>query len=246
MKFNNLIKYSLVIASGIVLTSCLGINNNGNSTKTENKDSSSTITETKEDDTNVSIFNLVTKFDIKNSYGFDYSLTQKEISSGIVSNSKMIEVRLSDNLGVITEKLKSLNKDITNGQYSETTSTYYYKDSKIGYYNDSNVIDWKDSTLDEFVSVNINDFDFSNYYTSNSVQLGTYGKYSQLTLNIPSTESNSFLGVKETIKDLSFVIICTKTYDTLISFNMSYNSDLTSLEYEFKPYLSKTNINIPE
>lgn len=243
MKFNNLIKYGIIVLSGLTLTSCFS-SSVPTSSKPDNK-TSSTTGESK-DNVNESIFNLISNFDINNTYGFDYSLTQREISTNIISNSKSIEVRLNNNQGIRTDKVKSLNKDITNGQYTETTSTYYYKDNKIGYYNDANSLNWKDSNLSDFVKVSINEFDFSTYYKSNSVKLGTYGKNIQLTLNVDDSESSSFLGAKETIKNLSFVIVCTKSYDTLISFTMSYNGEFTTFEYEFKPCLTKTNIEIPD
>lgn len=242
MKFNKLIKYSLVVLSGHILTSCFS-ESLPTYSKPDNKTSSTT--DKAEDNVNESILNLVSNFDINNTYGFDYSLTQREVYTNIICNSKSIEVRLNNNQGIRTDKVKTLNKDITNGQYTETSATYYYKDNKIGYYDDSNALKWKDSNLSDFVNVSINDFDFSTYYKSNSVKLNSYGKYSQLTLNIDDSLSSSFLGTKETIKNLSFVIVCTKSYDTLISFTMSYNSKLTIFEYEFEPYLTKTNIEIP-
>ena len=218
------------------------ISTNSNNAET----TSSTIVDKRSNEEKM--IDLVNNYNVIGTNGYDYSLVQKETKSTTITNSHTIELRLDNSSinikGTKKDSIKTLSTDLSQGQYVESTTTYYYADNKLGYYVDS-TLNWKDYSLNDFVNINIADFAFEYSDLKDNISISKFGKYFVLTINIDDSQSGNFLGLKENVKNLKFEIKTNSNYDTLISFEMSYSQTLTTTEYSFTPYTSSVNITIP-
>lgn len=208
----------------------------------ENTDSSTPVNDEFKNENQ--ILSLVNNYNVDRTSGFDYSLEQK--LQNTVVNAHTISIRLNNTNGVIgyrEEYIKSLNEDITQGQFTEVESAAYYKNGKIlTLVNNSWV--WNDCDFNEFASVSISSFGF-DVTKLKDLKLSDSGKYSYLTFKIDDEDAASFLGVNAKINNLSFEIKTNSNKDKLISFTMSYSQNLTTTQFVLTPYYGSVNISIP-
>ncbi len=191
------------------------------------------------------VLSLVNNYSVTGTSGFDYSLEQK--LAGTIVNAHIIKIRLDNSTGTIGSRIeykKNLNEVISKDQYIEVSATTYYKNSKIATYINGEWI-WKNCTLNEFVSLNIDSFTF-DINSLDNLSLSTSGKYTVLSFEIDDSKAISFLGISDSVKNLSFEIKTDTIYSKLISFTMSYSQNLTSTYFSFTPYFGSVNVDIPE
>ena len=190
------------------------------------------------------ILSLVESFAVTGSSGFDYSLEQT--LGDTVVNRHTVSVRLdnSNGLGSRVEYKKNLNTDLSGEQYSELESTTYYRNGKIGA-QESGVWMWKDGTLAAFVTVNLQSFRF-DLSALRDVAFTQSGDETVLTFRIDDADAATFLGISQTVKNLSFEIRADANAERLISFEMTYAQELTTTIFRFTPYTGSVTVSVPD
>ncbi len=232
-----IIVFIFAFISLLSLSSC-NKNNGGNTSESDNTPSGETLKEEKQ------MLELVNSYVVDGTNGFDYLLEQK--LNGSVVNSHNIIVRLdnsSDVIGSRVESKKTLNEDLTQGQYTEVNATTYYKNNKIATFED-NLWKWKNCQFREFASVNISSFSF-DANNLKELKLTSAGKFSVLTFKIDDADASTFLGINGNVKNLSFEIKANDQKNQLVSFNINYSQELTSTSFSFVPYYGSVNIELP-
>lgn len=193
------------------------------------------------------IINLVSSYTIEETNGFDYSLEQKmKDSNNTVVNSHKIVVRVdksNETIGSKEEYKKSLNEDISKGQYTEESSITYYKNNKAAV-NENGSWTWKNCQLNEFAAISIDSFSFDVNKLKN-IKLSQSGKFYILSFSIDDKDASDFLGINNSISGLSFDIKANADKNKLVYFKMNYSQELTSTSFAFTPYYGTVNINLP-
>ncbi len=196
-------------------------------------------------ETEKGIVSLVKGYAVKGTNGYDYSLEQFYRDN--VVNAHTVSVRLDNTDGTVGsryETTKEVNEDRTAGLYTEKCATSYYREKKIATYDGTAWV-WKDGSLNTFAAVNVAEYSF-DFDVMTDMSVTEEGGNTVFRFSVPDNKASAFLGIKGTLKNLSFEIKTDAAHKTLLAFTMRYTQANTETVLSFIPYRGETVIDLPE
>ena len=187
---------------------------------------------------------VISSFDIENTNGYDYSLTQ--YLGMTVTNEDVISLRADFSGSPIGQKditTKRLNEYGAGEQFTTTTETNYFSNNMIAEYKNGKWV-WSNCRKADYFKIAVSDISFDpSLFTSVRESLNT--NY-VLMADVPDEKVASFFGVSETtINSLSITITVDASFSKLEGIKLSYLQKTTRSEMTFDAYYGDVSIRLP-
>lgn len=187
----------------------------------------------------------ISKYDVRLTAGFDYSV--KQYFESEVVNSKSVQLRATFENGTRAKKIvrtKALNKFGQGEQYSLNEVTTYFRDNQICE-NDKGVWRWRAFNESEYFETNLSAYSIDEQYFINiSETLGL--SEIEFSADVPPNYIGKVLkNSSAEVSQLRFNLIVKDDYSMIKSLSFSYNQQNTNSEISFSSIFDSCDINFP-
>lgn len=195
----------------------------------------------------VKVDTLITKFNLDESNGFDYSVIQQD-DNQVTLNQLLVEQRIdrTSDIKIYTEfsAMNLLPFNLEQTHETENYVIYYYQNEKGTQIGEGSVI-WEATTLESYQTiklpvVRIRKDDFKTYNVSESNDIAT------LTAVIEINRIESLTGLKLTgIQSMNLEIQYQISTNRLISVKLEYSQVSSNTVMTFTPYYGSAEVVLP-
>lgn len=187
---------------------------------------------------------VIANFNIENTNGFDYSLSQYLGTTIVNSDATVLRADFSGSpIGQKDITTKRLNEYGTGEQFTTTTETNYFANNMIAEYKNGRWV-WSNCRKADYFKVSIADIAFDQTALT-SIRESLTTNY-VLMADVPDAQVASFLGVSETtINSLSITVTIDLSFTKLEEIKLSYFQTNTRSEMIFDVYYGEVSINLP-
>lgn len=185
------------------------------------------------------------KYDLRVTNGFDYSIKQYYGSETV--NSKSTKLRVKFDNGTEAKKIlntKRLNEFGQGEQYSFTETTTYFKNNQICEF-ENGVWSWRTLDESEYLKSNLSAFSVDKQYFTNVSEASVQSDI-KFTANVPSNFISAVLGNDATgISQLQFTLVVNNDCSLFKSLSFTYNQQNTNSEILFTSVFDAGTIDFP-